>query len=78
MVNHKVQLKTLCILKNKVYELFSGFSEVKMSLKIDVSTSFTSLVQVVKKLKVINMTDRFSDVQLGKHTCRFVTITRCK
>ena len=36
-------------LKNKVYELFSGFSEVKMSLKIDVSTSFTGLLQVVNK-----------------------------
>ena len=32
----------------KIYELFSGFSEVKMSLKIDVSTSFTGLLQVVK------------------------------
>ena len=49
-----------------------------MSLKIDVSASFTGLLQVVKKLKIINMADRFSDVQLGNHTCRFVTITRCK
>ena len=35
-----------------------------MSLKIDVSTSFTALLQVVKKLKIINMADRFPDVQL--------------
>ena len=46
------------ISKNKVYELFSGFSEIKMSLKIDVLTSFTGLLQVVK---IINMADRFSD-----------------
>ena len=36
--------------KFKIYELFSGFSEVKMSLKSVVSTSFTSPLQVVKKL----------------------------
>ena len=29
-----------------------------MSLKIDVSTSFTGLLQVDKKLKIINMADR--------------------
>ena len=46
-----------------------------MSLKINVSTSFTGLLQVVRKLKIINMADGFSDVQLGNHTFRFVTIT---
>ena len=71
-----LKLLSLIFLKNKVYELFSGFSEVKMSLKIDDSTSFTGPFQVVRKLKIINMVDRFSDVQLGNHTCRFVTITR--
>ena len=29
-----------------------------MSLKIDVPTSFTGLLLVVKKLKIINMADR--------------------
>ena len=43
--------------KIKIYELFSGFSEVKMSIKIDVSISFTGLLQVVKKF--FNMADRF-------------------
>ena len=30
-----------------------------MSLKIDVSASFTGLLQVVKKIKNYNMADRF-------------------
>ena len=47
-----------------------------MSIKIDVSISFTGLLQVVKKN--FNMADRFFDVQLGNRTCRFVTITRRK
>ena len=34
-----------------------------MSLKIDVPTSFTGLLQVVKKLKIINMADRFSAIR---------------
>ena len=48
---HKTALLTnlnVAFSKIKIYELFSGFSEVKMSLKIDVSTSSTGLLQVVK------------------------------
>ena len=36
--------------KIEIYELFSGFPEVEMSLKTDVSTSFGGPLQVVKKL----------------------------
>ena len=50
-LDYKEYLKYLGILIEKLKisfpELFSGFSEVKMSLKTDVSTSFTSLLQVV-------------------------------
>ena len=49
-----------------------------MSIKIDVSTSFTGLLQVVKIFFFFNMADRLFDVQLGNRTCRFVTITRRK
>ena len=49
---------TLIFLKS-IYELFSGFSEVKMSIRIDVSISFIGLLQVVKK--IFNMADRFLD-----------------
>ena len=50
-------------IKIKFYELFSGFSEVKMSIKIDVSISFTGLLQVVKNCFSI-MADRFLDFNL--------------
>ena len=41
---------TSSVSKIKIYELFSGFSEVKMSLKTAVSTSLTGPLQVVQKL----------------------------
>ena len=47
-----------------------------MSLKIDVSTSFTGLLQVVKSSSIWRIV--VSDVQLGNLTCRLVTITRRK
>ena len=40
---------TLIFLKS-IYELFSRFSEVKMSIRIDVSISFIGLLQVVIKI----------------------------
>ena len=35
------------VFKIKIFQLFSGLSEVKISLKTDVSTSFTGPLQVV-------------------------------
>ena len=40
------------VFKIKIFQLFSGLSEVKISLKTDVSSSFTGPFQVVEKLPI--------------------------
>ena len=45
-------MREVDLFKIKIYELFSGFSEGKMSLNINGSTSFTGLLQVVKNLSI--------------------------
>ena len=54
MENYRIpELSPLVFLKLIFLELFSGFSEVKISLKKTyVSTSFTGPLQVVKKLPI--------------------------
>ena len=53
-INRISETFTSHISKIKIYELFSGFSEVKMSIRIDVSISFIGLLQVVKKKFIFN------------------------
>ena len=63
----KIQFRSKIQFKIKIYELSSGFSEVKMSIKIDVSISFTDLLQIIKTF-FFQYGGSFFDVQLGKRS----------